>query len=215
MDGLQKLKILDADAKKKKVLFEAQFNPTDISFNKNVEWEETNATGGDIPYMTFKRGLGETFNLTLFLDTTSNPKDNVYSKYTSKIDKLAKIDVEKHRPPLLHVIWGNIFIMQCVLVSIDYEFTRFNKKGLATRGTARLSFKQVIKFDESKINDGEEQSPDHTKVRVLRQGDTLQSIAYHEYNDVGKWKILAEHNNIENPLNIEAGTVIEIPALES
>ena len=215
MDGLQKLKILDADAKKKKVLFEAQFNPTDISFNKSVDWEETNASGGDIPYMTFQRGRGETFDFTLFLDTTSNPKDNVYSKYTSKIDKLARIDVEKHRPPLLHVIWGNVFIMQCVLVSIDYEFTRFNKKGLATRGTAKLSFKQVIKFEDHKTDGGENQSPDHTKVRVLRQGDTLQSIAYHEYNDVAKWKILAEHNNIENPLNIEAGTVIEIPALES
>ena len=214
-DGLQKLQILDADARGKKVLFTSQFNPTDISFNKSVEWEDSKASGGDTPYVTFQRGLGETFDFTLFLDTTSDPKKNVYTEYTSKLDKLAKVNVEKHRPPLLNVVWGRVFIMQCVLKSIDYEFTMFNEEGLAIRGTAKLSFKQVIKFDESKIQDGEKQSPDHTKVRVLRVGDSLQSIAYNEYDDVGKWKILAEHNKIENPLNIPAGTVIEIPALES
>ncbi|MEA3354633.1 MAG: hypothetical protein U9Q33_12550 [Campylobacterota bacterium] len=214
MSGLQKLTILDADAKQKKILFEAPFNPTEISFNKTVEWKSSDANGGDIQPLTFQKGLGETFDLSLFLDTTSNPSDDVYSKYTSKIDKLAKINNEKHRPPLLHVIWGRIFVMQCVLESIDYDFTRFKRNGMATRGTAKLKFKQVVKFDEPKVNDGELQSPDHTKVRILREGDSLQSLAYHEYEDVAMWKILAEHNKIEDPMNIPAGTMIEIPALE-
>lgn len=215
MSGLQKLKILDADAKQKKVLFEAPFNPTEISFNKKVKWEDDpKASGGDIHPLTFKYGEGEQFDITLFLDTTDNEQEDVYSKYTSKIDKLAKIDNELHRPPLLHVIWGRIFVMQCVLESIDYEFTRFKRNGMATRGTAKLSFKQVVKFNESKVNDGELQSPDHTKVRILREGDSLQSLAYHEYEDVTMWKILAEHNKIDDPMNIPAGTVIEIPALE-
>ena len=108
-----------------------------------------------------------------------------------------------------------MFLKKCVLKSIDYDFTMFNKDGLAIRGTAKLSFKQVVKFDESKVDDGGLHSPDHTKVRILRDGDSIQSIAYHEYEDVTMWKILAEHNKIENPLNISAGTVIEIPALEN
>lgn len=214
--SLQKLKVLNADKSGKEVIFEAQFNPTEISFSKRISWNEQFVKGQDMPYVSFDSGEGETFDMTLFLDTTSNPNDDVYQKYTSKIDMMGEVDVEKHRPPLLHIIWGEIFLMQCVLTNIDYDFSLFNKNGRAVRGTAKLSFKQIVAFDKgdsAKVTKGEKQSPDHTKVRTLRQGDSLQSIAHVEYEDVRMWKILAEHNNIDDPLNIPVGTIIEIPAL--
>jgi hypothetical protein len=215
MAGLEKLTIMDADAGGKKVLFEAQFNPTEMGWSKNIEWVDHNATGGDVPYSTFHRGIGEVMEFTLFFDTTDDPEKNVHTEYLSKIDTLGLINVDKHRPPLLDVYWGNMYLGQNVLVSSDYNFTMFNKQGLGTRATAKLVFKQIATFEQTKVLSGEQQSPDHTKVRVLRDGDSLQSLAHSEYEDVALWKILAEHNNIENPLKIPAGTVIEIPALEN
>lgn len=213
MSGLQKLKIYDADAKQKKVLFEAQFNPTELDFTKNITWNSSKAAGGDIQYLSFSQGDGMEFSCKLFLDTTSDPAKNIYTEYVVDLKKLATINVDKHRPPQLYIVWGRT-LMKCVLTSIKYNFTMFNKAGLAIRGIADLSFKQVSECGKE-VSNGEQQSPDHTKVRVLREGDSLQSLAYNEYEDVRMWKILAEHNNIENPLNIPAGTIIEIPALES
>ena len=208
---LEKLKILDAESGD--TLFESQFNPTEVNFSKSVEWKEGDEDGGDVQYQEFKHGKGEQFDFKLFFDTTST-NDNVYMKYIGKIDKLTRIDVEKHRPPILHVIWGKMFLMQCILTSVDQNFTMFAKDGTALRCEVSLKFVQVVKFGEARVESGECQSPDHTKIRVLRKGDTLQSLSHYEYEDVKLWKIIAEHNNIEDPLNIPVGTVIEIPALQ-
>jgi len=218
MGELQKLKILDADSKgsKKAVLLEAQFNPTELSFSKSVEWGDNLLPKVNISNSYFSRGLAMEFSFTLFMDTTSNKDENIYTKYIPQLKKISEINVEKHRPPLLLISWGALNLIRCVVKSIDYDFTMFNKAGAAIRGTAKLSFKQVAGIDEKihKTKDVELQSPDHSKVRTLREGDSLQSIAYDEYEDVNKWKILAEHNNIEDPLNITAGTIIKLPALK-
>ena len=34
-----------------------------------------------------------------------------------------------------------------------------------------------------------------------------------KYDDPSLWKVIAEHNNIDDPTNIKAGTKIEIPPL--
>lgn len=34
---------------------------------------------------------------------------------------------------------------------------------------------------------------------TLKEGETLQNIAYRYYGDSGKWYIIAEYNNIINP----------------
>lgn len=213
--GLQKLKIYNGDSSGKEVLFEAPYNPTELSFSRKANWKQKEVSGQDTPRYEFISVDGDTLDLELFLDTTSEPTKDLYSTYVSKLNKLILIDNEKHRPNFLKVVWGENVLIHCYLESVDYSFNMFNKSGKAIRGTAKLKFVEAYKSDGdvSKVKMGEKQSPDHTKVRVLRRGDSLQSIAYHEYEDVAMWKTLAEHNNIEDPMNIPIGTTIEVPAL--
>ena len=44
---------------------------------------------------------------------------------------------------------------------------------------------------------------------------SLWSLADFHYNDREKWRIIARANNILNPLDLEIGQVIVIPALDS
>ena len=47
---------------------------------------------------------------------------------------------------------------------------------------------------------------------TLKEGETLQNIAYRYYGDSGKWFLIAEANTILNPFKeLESGTIIKIP----
>lgn len=50
---------------------------------------------------------------------------------------------------------------------------------------------------------------------VVEKGDTLWDIADEEYGDPTKWEVIAEANDIENPRDLEPGTTLVIPELES
>jgi nucleoid-associated protein YgaU len=58
------------------------------------------------------------------------------------------------------------------------------------------------------------QSANYTKQHVVHPGDTLAGIAAEHYDDPGKWRPIADANNIDNPLALEPGRVLTIPAIE-
>ena len=58
------------------------------------------------------------------------------------------------------------------------------------------------------------QSSDKTKIRTVKQGDSLWAIAAEEYGDPALWRPIADENGIYNPRILEAGSEITIPPLE-
>ena len=51
------------------------------------------------------------------------------------------------------------------------------------------------------------------KIHTLKEGETLQNIAYQQYGDSGKWYIIAEANQIGNPFReLKSGMKLRIPA---
>lgn len=48
-------------------------------------------------------------------------------------------------------------------------------------------------------------------AHTVLEGETLQSISYQYYGDSGRWGDIATFNGIINPLDLEAGLVIQIP----
>ena len=53
-----------------------------------------------------------------------------------------------------------------------------------------------------------------TSTYTVKDGDTLQGIAYFLYGDSGLWYVLAQANNIQNPFNeneFYAGLLLNIP----
>lgn len=51
---------------------------------------------------------------------------------------------------------------------------------------------------------------------TVKDGETLQNIAFRYYGDSGKWYIIAEANGILDPFKeLESGTLIRIPSYGS
>jgi nucleoid-associated protein YgaU len=49
------------------------------------------------------------------------------------------------------------------------------------------------------------------RTHVMRAGDTLASVAYEAYGDPGRWRTLAEANDIDDPTRVPAGRSLLVP----
>lgn len=47
---------------------------------------------------------------------------------------------------------------------------------------------------------------------VIAEGERLDSLAYHYYADPALWWVIADANDIKNPLRVEVGKRLRIPS---
>lgn len=189
------------------------FNPNEISMT---------IPGGKMD----KYGLTATanlvsLNLNLFFDTTlqSYPPKNVQKEYTSKIVNLTKprIGQGKKRPPRCQLVWGtisgkdSILLADCFLESVTKRLTHFLEDGTPVRATLDCAFKEWKEPKKKK----KIENPVDDPVRIVKQGETLSSIATEEFGDPSLWRIIADENSLVNPLKLTPGDVLTIPPLKA
>lgn len=201
------IQVLDVNGKVKSIV-PVLFNPTEYSMEKSNEFASINIPGLESPILQFSRGNLQTLNMDLFFDSYEIKTD--VRVFTSKITKLLKIDPDIHAPPVLRFVWGSL-IFTCVLSRVTKKFTMFDGNGIPVRATLSVTFNEY-KTDQSHI-ENPLQSPDRTKVHVVKQGESLWSIAAEKYGDASQWRPIADENKIINPRKLEIGKEITIPPL--
>jgi nucleoid-associated protein YgaU len=105
--------------------------------------------------------------------------------------------------------WGNLIFIG-VLEQADMRCTLFLPSGVPVRATVDVTFKQY--FDGT-TETGMLQSANFVKQHIVRPGDTISSIAAEKYDDPAKWRSIAKANNIDDPLTIQVGQVLTVPAI--
>lgn len=186
-----------------------RFNPNQYSLEKSNQLAEIGIPGLGAPIVQFVRGNTDTLSMDLFIDTYEDQKD--VREYTDKVYGLLEIDQDTHAPPICVFRWGS-FEFESVLERVSGKFTLFLENGLPVRATLSVTFKQFIKI-EIEVKKKPTHSADHYKTRVVKQGDTLSSIAAVEYDDPAMWRPLAEKNRIANPRDLTPGQRLVIPPL--
>jgi len=53
------------------------------------------------------------------------------------------------------------------------------------------------------------------KARTIYAGDRLDLIAWEEYGDCSKWRLIAKANELVDPLHLRSGQTLIVPPLES
>jgi hypothetical protein len=211
-----------------------QFNPTEFTLNKATQTAEIGIPGLDMPVLQFVRGQTETLTLDLFFDTTDSGMagDDVIpvTERTDLFYQMIKIDRKTHAPPVVRFTWGgdssfpganldgrwfsqrrsNGF--HCIVDSVRQKFTLFSPEGVPLRATLTVSLKEYKTLEEQVHELGLE-SPDRTHSYVVQQGDTLSRIAADHFNDASQWRAIAEQNDLDNPLEMQPGKILEVPPL--
>lgn len=188
-----------------------EFNPTEYSLDKSIDYGNQQIPGFSSPVTQFVSGDAETLSMELFFDTYEDGED-VRKEYTNKIDALLKVDGTIHGPPICRFVWGS-FDFKCVLQSANKQFTMFRSNGIPVRARVNVTFKGYTTPEEQRKEEKRE-SADKTKVRRIKEGESLWSIAAQEYQNPQQWRPIAAANGIENPRRLRPGDELLVPTLE-
>ncbi len=186
-----------------------QFNPKELSITKSVPWEPQASHGSDVPEQQFNTGQGRTLTFELFFDRYE--QNLTVQLDVLLINKMAEIDGEKHHPPVVRFIWGT-FWFKGVFKEVQTRYTMFLNYGAPCRATVRCTMQEYEPLEAQRRNTPL-QSPDHAKLRRLKRGETLQSIASTEYDNAAEWRRIADANGIDDPLKLLPGTELLIPPI--
>jgi nucleoid-associated protein YgaU len=213
--ALDKLKILIETGpgnfgKEVKVLY----NPNKVILKKGAKWRLVPTAERDAPTSQFTYGEPATLELELFFDTFESGED--VQSHTREVFYLTTVEKhgELHRPPLCRLAWGRYHFddFQWVVTNLVQTFNLFKSDGTPVRATLACSLRQW-RSDEVEQRLLNKQSPDVAKTRVVRRGETLESIAAAEYNDPALWRPIAAANGIDNPRRLAPGSTLSIPVL--
>ena len=208
--------------------YSVTYNPTEFGLTKGAQYAEIAIPGLDSPIIQFIRGDSEKMTLELFFDTTEDGTGADARPVTEKTDpfyRFIKIDKELHAPAIYRLTWGDHFpntasgwdtsasnVFDCVIDSVARQFTLFNSDGVPLRATISLSLRQYKTLEEQ-LEELNLQSADHTRVHIVRQGETLPQIAFEAYENPSRWRLIAEHNDILNPRQLQPGMALKLPPI--
>jgi hypothetical protein len=205
--ALEKATIINRDKEDEKIT--VLFNPKEYVIDKKTPWTEMNVFGMDSPPVQFTMGERKRLSMELFFDTSEKQTD--VREYTNQIENLMLVNAQLHRPPRLLFSWGKLEF-DCVLEDLTQRFTLFANDGTPLRAILKVVFKEYATAS-AQFEKTPRESADHTKRMVIREGESISSLAAREYNDPAKWRVIADANHIEDPENIKPGTIVELPPL--
>jgi nucleoid-associated protein YgaU len=126
---------------------------------------------------------------------------------------LLLIDSSLHRPPLVQFLWGNL-VFDAVIEKLGQKVTLFQPDGTPARATLTVTFKEYRSL-ATQLREPRRESADKSKRRQLDASDALWLLASREYGNPAKWRVIAEASDIDDPLDIEPGTWLQVPPLET
>jgi nucleoid-associated protein YgaU len=198
---------------------EAAFNPSHLKFTRSASWKSQGAALRDVPELQFTGAQPRTLNVDLLFDTydTDQPPSGK-RKVTELTDQMLKLTTveshgDKHRPPVCRLRWGSAGVFfQGVLEQLTQDFVLFTESGTPVRAKVGCNFKEWrTNYDD--LNRQKTESSDVAKVWTVRRGQSLASIAAEEYLDPRHWRVIAEANDIDDPLQLTPGQSLLLPAL--
>jgi nucleoid-associated protein YgaU len=164
------------------------------------------------------------------MDSAAAPGD--VRAITARLWQLAENSTEERgsvRPPLVRFVWGKAWNLPGVIVSVAERFDSFGAAGEPRRSWLRLKLSRVAEsaagaarsFDAELAAAGQiaPVPAGHDSIQAIGDGGhgpdyrgvRFDLLATAALGNPQRWRMLAEHNRIANPMEVAAGTVLSIP----
>lgn len=205
---------------------QALFNPTEFTITKGNNWTFDAVKGTSLPKPKFGGGKPREMQVTLLLDQ-SLPSDGMQVKdMTDQLFKMMEVPSgsggggAKAAPPLVTFQWGEMIPFKAACTSLTVVFQLFKPNGTPIRAEVRLALTQAepaTTASSSSANKGTNpttRSEGGLGMHVVRDGDSLPSVAHRAYGDATRWRLIAEANGVDNPLHLQRGMSLNLPRLD-
>lgn len=204
------------------------FNPTQYSISKTSTWSTRTTPGQPLPVPQYTGGEPRTLSVELLFDDSEAPSGDVRG-VTERLFGLLELDPSlssaanknSGRPPMVEFGWGAATTFTAMVTALNVQYTLFRSNGTPVRATAKLDLLQAqeIPGGGSAARWKARQNPTTTGLAGIRSwrvrdGDSLHSIAFAEYGDPTRWRVIAEANDIDDPVRLRRGATLVVPRLE-
>jgi hypothetical protein len=189
------------------------FNPESYTVSKTNIWTYKPNQSKDWPDPEFGGGMPMTYRLSLLLDTTLDGPDKSVKDDANKLMKA--MHGGGSAPKFVTFSWGSVKLPKAAPTSLSIQYALFHPNGEPTRAFIELELAQA----EDTSPAGQAQNPTTRgtaglRSHIVQDGDSLHSIAYDSYGDATQWRLIAEANDIDDPLRLRRGTALTIPRLD-
>jgi LysM repeat protein len=221
---LKKLKVVGySDDKFTEKIGDGEFttllNPEKYTFNYKVEYTEAQGQGTSAGAPKFVRALPSDFELDFLFDRTGVIKgqnDTAGDGIINDIEKFKKIvfdyNGDEHKPNYVMIGWGTL-LFKGSLQEMSIEFKLFASDGTPLRAVAKTKFKGTVE-DDLRVAKENNNSPDLTHIRTVKEGDTLPLMTFKIYGDSKYYLQVAQVNKLTSFRTLKAGQKIKFPPIE-
>jgi hypothetical protein len=203
-----------------------RFNPKEYSITKSNTWNPAKVKGNSRPGVEFGGGQPRELSVELLLDAsdskTGSIKDDAKKLFAMmEVDEKVGKGKEKNtgRPPKVTLAWGDAPSFEAFAKSLTIQYTLFRENGDPVRALVKLTLVQAEKVQDGSDGSQPSKAGQNPTTRALpalgahivRDGDSLPSIANSAYGDPTRWREIADANGIDDPLRLPRGTSLSIP----
>jgi len=191
------------------------FNPFEYTVTKTNSFKEKPSNDADAPQSEFSASGPQTLKLSLTFDAFEAGQD--VSQETRKLWKLMQVKTNRQSgqgkkvpPPQVAFEWG-VFKFVAYITNMSQRFTLFGSDGTPRRAKVEVTFTQYRDLEDYGPQNPTSGGGPHERLWRVTTGDRLDTIAAQVYGDAAKWRQIAAHNRIVNPLAVRPGQQLRIP----
>jgi nucleoid-associated protein YgaU len=196
-----------------------QFNPNTLALAKSTEWRRKPARmAGQTSLPEFVGSGPRTLSVEVFLDATAKHDNSVESRVEQLLVACVptKQSLAKKKPasPWVRFEWGTAKTTSFdgVLSNLSVDYSLFDVDGKPLRARCSLSIEEAgVDTPGQNPTSG---SRDARRTHRVVAGDSLPQLAWREYGDATAWRLIAEANDIDDPMLLTPGTELLVPAVE-
>lgn len=197
--------------------FETIVNPEKYNIVYKPEYKDEQAQGTSGSQPIFTKIAPQEISIDLLFDSTgvfgdSDLEDGIIERIEKFKGIVFDYDGDIHKPYYLVVKWGTL-LFKGTLVDLSIEYKLFSPDGTPIRAVAKLKLKGSVDPDLRAARENN-QSPDLTHYRTVKDGETLPLMTYRIYGDSKYYLEVAKVNNISNFRKLKTGQKLFFPPLK-
>jgi nucleoid-associated protein YgaU len=195
-----------------------QFNPSRLQLSRSGSWHTQQAvayTKGATP--EFAGVSPATMDVEVFLDASAKPSGSKVQQQVESLLSCCEVDpqsiaAKRPAPPWVRFSWGSFTTVRFAanVQNVSATYTLFSATGEPLRATCQLSLSEVPL--PTKGQNPTSGAKSATRVHRVVAGDSLASMAWREYGDPTLWRVIATANEIDDPMRLEIGRELLLPA---
>lgn len=217
--------------------FQAFINPTSFSITYKSNFKDERPAGASMADLKYSDSSPSDLSIDFLFDGTGVVQENSGNKLintiSEKLKKKSKSEFTKkavqdqieafykatgklegsiHKPYNVIINWGKLEF-KGILSDLTIEYKLFNNEGAPLRAIGKAKFSESI-GPELAANEENNQSPDLTHKRTVKEGDTLPLMTEDIYGDSKYYLEVAKANSLINFRHLTPGQELYFPPLE-